>query len=304
MDEKLKDTLDKIVLLCKQNVEFDKELKKRLKISTPSKIATSYSEIGEDVRSIRNALEIRANCSISYDFLNSDKYQRLKDQLVIDNLRMENAALNLQIKEEKERFYVFCVNAFYQIENIVNFYFHNLYPDVEDLLCVIEKSTFQDGKFAFCRQANKKYETVGDIEITHKLNAICNILFPNDKVKITYSQLRQVRNEGAHRCMVIVDEHDDNNPLYRFFKNNTFNSIRIYLKKLVSAIEDDLAKQNKITEFFGSIVNVLPSLCYIKVENEIMQVPKNKLEHVHNMQVGAKIVILLRNNQVIDIKNV
>ena len=202
--------------------------------------------ICNDVHAIRETLEIRANNSISYDFILAKGNQRLRDQLLIDNLRMENAALNLREKEQ-ERFYSFCANAFYQIENAVNFYFYVMFPDIDNLLSFIENATNIDGKYSFKRNTNKEYKSVSDIEITHKLNAICNTLFPDDKhIKATYSQLRQVRNEGVHRCMVIMEEHDESNALYRFFKYNTFNSIRIVLIKLVGTIKQEIENVGKI----------------------------------------------------------
>jgi len=246
MDEKLKSTIDKIVQLSKQNPEFDTELRKRLNITSSANVVSSQMSICNDVHAIREALEIRANNSISYDFILAKGNQRLRDQLLIDNLRMENAALDLKEKEN-ERFYSFCANAFYQIENVVNFYFYVLFPDIDDLLSFIENMTNIEEKYAFKRNANKEYKNVSDIEITHKLNAICNTLFSDDKnIKVTYSQLRQVRNEGAHRCMVIVEEHDESNALYRFFKCNTFNSIRIVLIKLVSTIKQEIEDVGKI----------------------------------------------------------
>lgn len=240
MDKKLKNAIDKIVRLSRENIEFGAELRRRLGADS-----VTDSGVSDDVRVIREALGIRANNSISYDFIQGEKNQRLRDQLVIDNLRMENAALNLQIEDENERFYVFCVNAFYQIENLVNYYFYSLYPEINSLLDVIEKATAGDKnektKKDYCFQrtkGKKEYKTVGDIDIVYKLNAVCNILFPGDSVKITYSQLRKVRNEGAHRCMVIMAEHDESNALYTFFKYNTFNSIRIALIKMVNAIKE------------------------------------------------------------------
>lgn len=119
MDEKLKSTIDKIVQLSKQNPEFDAELRKRLEITSSANVVSSQMSIRDDVHAIRETLEIRANNSISYDFILAKGNQRLRDQLLIDNLRMENAALNLKEKE-LERFYSFCANAFYQIENVVN----------------------------------------------------------------------------------------------------------------------------------------------------------------------------------------
>lgn len=247
MDEKLKSTIDKVVRLSNQNAEFGEELRKRLGIASSATIASSHIPVCDDVRAIREALEIRAQNSISYDFILEKGNQRLRDQLIIDNLRMENAAMNLKEKEQ-ERFYSFCANAFYQIENVVNFYFYVIYPNIEKMLQFIENATVIEGEYRFKRNDKKKYKNVGDIEIAHKLNAICNVLFPDDKIKITYSQLRQVRNEGAHRCMVIIAEHDESNALYKFFKNNTFNSIRIALIKLVNAIKQELKHANEIVK--------------------------------------------------------
>ena len=246
MDEKLKSTIDKIVQLSKQNPEFAAELRKRLNMTSSANVVSSQMSICDDVHAIREALEIRANNSISYDFILAKGNQRLRDQLLIDNLRMENAAFNLKEKEQ-ERFYSFCANAFYQIENAVNFYFYVMFPDIDNLLSFIENATNIDGKYSFKRNTNKEYKSVSDIEITHKLNAICNTLFPDDKnIKATYSQLRQVRNEGAHRCMVIMEEHDESNALYRFFKYNTFNSIRIVLIKLIGTIKQEIENVGKI----------------------------------------------------------
>lgn len=122
-----------------------------------------------------------------------------------------------------------------------------MFPDIDNLLSFIENATNVDKEYSFKRNANKEYKNVSDIGIAYKLNAICNTLFPNDKnIKITYSQLRQVRNEGAHRCMLIVKEHDENNALYRFFKYNTFNSIRIVLIKLVGTIKQEIENVGKI----------------------------------------------------------
>lgn len=304
MDEKLKSTIDKIVQLSKQNPEFDAELRKRLEITSSANVVSSQMSICDDVHAIRETLEIRANNSISYDFILAKGNQRLRDQLLIDNLRMENAALNLKEKE-LERFYSFCANAFYQIENVVNFYFYVMFPNIDNLLSFIENATNVDGKYSFKRNANKEYKSVSDIEITYKLNAICTTLFPDDKnIKITYSQLRQVRNEGAHRCMVIVEEHDESNALYRFFKYNTFNSIRIVLIKLVGTIKQEIENVDKIIKKRGVIVNVLPSIAFIKVEGKSLQVSLQQLKNVCNKTANSQIEIIYKNSSIIDMVDI
>ncbi len=234
MDEKLLSAIDRIVLLGRQNPEFDAELRRRLGL--PAGQTHISGKVADDVTAIREALEIRANKSISYDFIGE---QRLRDQLIVDNLRMENAAIDIR-KTEDERFYAFCVNAFYQLENIINYYFHRTFPNIGDLLSVVEMYTAQEPKFYFKRTGKEK--TVGDILVAHKINAFCNIFYPQDKIKVALGLLRQVRNEGEHRCMAVKQEKDENNYLYKFLKKNTFNSIRIYLKKVVNTVKSDIGK--------------------------------------------------------------
>ncbi len=307
MDENLKSTIDKIVQLSKQNQEFDTELRKRLKITSSASVVSSQSPILDEVHAIREALEIRASNSISYNFILDKGYQRLRDQLLIDNLRMENAAMNLK-ENEQERFYSFCANAFYQIENVVNFYFHVTFPDIDELLSFIENATKNEGKYSFKRNIQnqkenaKEYKSVSDIDICHKLNAICNTLFPNDNVKKTYSQLRRVRNQGAHRCMVIMKEHDEDNALYNFFKYQTFNSIRIALIKLVNTIKQAIEK-NLIIKKQGVIVTVLPSAAFIKVDGKVQDVTLQQLKNVSNKTKDAPIEIHYKNSSIINIVN-
>lgn len=136
MDEKIKATIHKIRLLAEQNSEFSQEMRKLFGKTDSASDVNMSSNISADITAIRSALEIRANSSITYSFV---KNQRLRDQLIIDNLRMENAALNLQ-DPEADRFYVFCVNAFYQVENIINYFYHITFPEVELLLKEIDNT--------------------------------------------------------------------------------------------------------------------------------------------------------------------
>ena len=82
MDEKLKLTLQKIKALTLQNKEFAEELAKMLDIPISKQSVSLLNGVTDDVAAIREALEIRANKSISDDFV---KEQRLRDQLIIDN---------------------------------------------------------------------------------------------------------------------------------------------------------------------------------------------------------------------------
>ena len=65
----------------------------------------------QDIKKVKEALELRADYSIDYSFVKDIFVQR---QLMIDNLRMENVLLNLSMSEI-ERYDNFCVNAFLQV---------------------------------------------------------------------------------------------------------------------------------------------------------------------------------------------
>jgi hypothetical protein len=247
MDEKIKATIEKIVHLSKQNEEFNMEMRKLFGKTVSASVVSDNMGLSDDIAAIRAALEIRGYNSIDYSFI---KEARLRDYLNADNLRMENAALNFR-ERESERFYSFCVNAFYQVENIVNYYFYKAYPNIENLLKVIEDATINDtdGKksFKFKRAKGEFVEkNVGDIQIFYKINALCNLLFPkDDKIKSTLGNLRKVRNEGEHRCQIIWDEKNEENKLYVFLKKATFNSIRITLKKVVAEVKSQLQSMEK-----------------------------------------------------------
>lgn len=297
MDEKIKSTVYKIKLLAEQNPEFYQEMQKLFGKTASASDININSNISSDITAIRSALEIRANASITYSFV---KYQRLRDQLIIDNLRMENAALNLQ-DPEADRFYVFCVNAFYQVENILNYFYHTVFPEVESLLKEIEDAT-RDEKNDFRFRRTGKEQNVGSIPVAHKLNAFFNSYLPEESsLKWSIGTLRQVRNEGEHRCDIIRQEKDENNNLYKFFKSKTFNYVRIDLIKFVNAIEYKL-KNPDIEEKIESVIkSKLPSACYVLLREKSVLLPNKLYAKIKHLDNGAKIILTITGNKINDV---
>lgn len=294
MDEKIKSTIEKIKLLAQQNTEFAKEMHTLFgKSETPVDLPI-LSSVSTDVTAIRSALEIRATESLKYSFV---KVPRLRDQLIIDNLRMENAALNLQ-ERESDRFYIFCVNAFYQLENIINYYYHVMFPNINSLLTEIERATSTDPeKYKFKRSGTEK--NVADIAVYYKITSICNSLFPeNISLKSTLNNLRKIRNDGEHRCQVLMEKRDESNNLYQFLQSATFNSVRVDLIKVVSAIEEIM--QERVVE--GVITTMLASSCFVSFEGKKEQLPTKLFSKVKHLKVEDKIAIVIQANKIIDIK--
>lgn len=294
MDEKIKSTIEKIKLLAKQNTEFAKEMHALFGKSETSVDLPILSSVSSDVTAIRSALEIRATESLKYSFV---KVPRLRDQLIIDNLRMENAALNLQ-ERESDRFYIFCVNAFYQLENIINYYYHVMFPNINSLLTEIERATSTDPeKYKFKRAGTEK--NVADIAVYYKITSICNSLFPeNISLKSTLNNLRKIRNDGEHRCQVLMEKRDESNNLYQFLQSATFNSVRVDLIKVVSAIEDIM--QERVVE--GVITTMLASFCFVSYDEKTEQLPTKLFCKVKHLKAEDKIAIVIQANKIIDIK--
>lgn len=293
MDDKIKTTIEKIKLLANQNQEFAKEMKILFGKSESSSDLPILTSVSSDVSAIRSALEIRATESLKYNFV---KVPRLRDQLIIDNLRMENAALNLQEKES-DRFYIFCVNAFYQLENIINYYYHVMFPNVNDLLNEIEIATSRDPEeFQFKRKGNEK--TVVDITVYYKITALCNSLFSDNlQLKMTLNNLRKIRNEGEHRCQVIWERRDESNNLYQFLQTATFNSVRTALLKVVSTIE--VVMQERVVE--GVIKTMLPSVCFVLYDDKTEELPNKLFSKIRQLKVGDNIKLTLFANKIVDV---
>ena len=283
--------------MAEQNPEFYQEMQKLFgKTASASDVNMSLNFFS-DIAAIRSALEIRAIASITYSFVQNP---RLRDQLIIDNLRMENAALNLQ-DPEADRFYVFCVNAFYQVENILNYFYHTVFPEVESLLKEIEDAT-QDEKNDFRFRRTGKEQNVGSIPIAHKLNAFFNSYLPEEgSLKWSIGTLRQVRNEGEHRCDIIRQEKDENNNLYKFFKSKTFNYVRIDLIKFVNAIEYKLKNPDTEEKIESVIKSKLPSACYVLLREKSVLLPNKLYAKIKHLDNGAKITLTITGNKINDV---
>lgn len=297
MDKNLISAVNKIKLLAEQNPEFNQTMQKLFGNTVSASVVNINSNIIEEISAIRSALEIRANASITYGFV---KNQRLRDQLIIDNLRMENAALDLK-EPEADRFYVFCVNAFYQVENILNYFYHTTFPEIESLLNEIEEATIAEkNDFKFRRTG--KEQNVGSIPVAHKLNAFFNSYLPEEgSLKWSIGTLRQVRNEGEHRCDIIRQEKDENNNLYKFFKSKTFNYVRIDLIKFVNAIEYKLKNPDKKEIVETVIKSNLPGACYVLLKGNSVPLPNKLFAKVKHLSNGDKIILTITGNKINDV---
>ncbi len=202
-----------------------------------------------DISDIREVLNIKGLRSIDYSFLKKDNEKRLREQLEIDNIRMENAAVTTRITDEVERFYTFSINALYQIENLINYYYYELFSSEKgfnsrDFVKYLKKNNpiLQKDENQYLLD---KITNVSDVALAYKLFALNgNILNSYEYNRL--NDLRDLRNEGLHRCSIIMRNNEINNPIFKFFGSETFNSVRSLLKKIVRMICSDLYSEATI----------------------------------------------------------
>ena len=235
MDEKLVATVHKIRQLANENQEFANEMKK---IFAPNAEAL-VSNGKKDILAIRSALKICAEPSISYDFVQD---QRVKDQLIIDNLRMENVLLDSKLSEY-DKYYAFCVNGLYQIENIVNYYLYVKYPEFDQLVRYLEVMTSRrpNDKVDYSFKLKDNMNSIQGIDLYSKINAVCREFYSDNLMVSVFSTWRKIRNQSEHRCNIISISNDLTEDLQKFYQRNTYNKLRDYLCNFVRDVENHLS---------------------------------------------------------------
>jgi hypothetical protein len=230
-----KESLEKLLILideiCKEeeNLWFKNNLEKI--ISAASLISNnSFLEIKKDTTKIINILDINPSCSVDYSFIS---YKLLKTRLELDNLRMENVRYDLKEKDEMKRLYDFCINAFYQIENLINFFYYEKFPVIENLLYHLEN--IKDSRFK-----RKEEKNIGDIAIFAKIYAFNKTYYSEDFTGYNIDSLRLIRNEGLHRCSRIKNIENENKRLHDFLKHATFHSVHSLVNSLAVKIKENL----------------------------------------------------------------
>lgn len=229
-----KESLEKLLVLIdeicndEENYWFKREL--NLKLDLKSDQTNNFIEIKKDTTKIIDFLSINPAVSVDYSFIN---YKLLRTRLELDNLRMENIRYDLKETDEMKRLYDFCINAFYQIENLINFFYYEKFRKIDDLLLHLEN--IKDAKFK-----RKEERDIGDIAIYAKIYAFNKTYYLEDYTGYSIDSLRLIRNEGLHRCTRIKNIENENKRLHDFLKHATFHSVHSLVNSLAEKVKENL----------------------------------------------------------------
>lgn len=316
MDKALDSTLDKVIRLCSQRPDFASELQRRLSVPSPEISPTvdpsldkRLMELLDGIYKIGGILEIQQGVqpSVSYDFV---KDQSTRDQLIIDNIRMENTVHSTRIPEV-DRLPLFCLSAFYQIEGLLNYFFTKCYPNLDDFTKILIRYTAQEKKnFQFTQESAAYVRSVGGVGSHYKINAFCWLKAPGDKgFKFRMGMLRTVRNAMVHRCLLMQsdtqssgdEQESETDYKAKFLKENTFSSIREDLRRLVSLVHSHIAEREP-RYVRATISNILPSACFIKYDDgSSTELPSNMRHRVSGCSLGDRLRVTLMGSQIIDV---
>ena len=154
-------------------------------------------EIAQHLQDIKQLLSLKATASITYEGITDI---RVKNRLLADNMRMEKAALNVDLPNS-ERFFEFCTDAFNQIENLLNYYYWKRYPNFND--CV-----------SYLKQLGTEFSyppaKLSDIPAHNKLFAFEKEYYYTDEKYYTskLALIRKIRNSTQHRCTILEENHE------------------------------------------------------------------------------------------------
>lgn len=240
------------------------EIKKRNSEKNKSDCSEELIPIKSDTEAIRNHLEIRANVSIDYNFIKND---RVKKQLIKDNLKMENSRLDIQINNDTERFYNFCVEAFYQIEELVNYYFITKHPSDTVAFLKTKNSQINIDEFDFLK-----------IEISKKLYVFESLFYYGQvdangrtiRYESTINLIRDVRNEDSHRCNII--EQDNEQIVQKYIelleKIKDFNDLN---RNAIPRIYYPKSQKDKLIEKQAKLINFIKDKNYNLVRDTVFE---------------------------------
>lgn len=216
------------------NEWVQKSLLEKFRYSTPksnSSVGSSLIiDIKNDTNKVVELLEICPECSIDYSFIS---HKLLRTRLELDNLRMENVRFDLKEKDHMKRIFDFSVNAFYQIENLINYYYYEKYPKIDELLNHLESIEGTN----FTRLTNHK--NISDINIASKIFSFNRTFYnlKNEFQGFDIDSLRVIRNEGLHRCTRISKIENENPKLHKFLYYASFDSIHSIVNNLALKIK-------------------------------------------------------------------
>lgn len=255
--------------------------------------------IKTDTEYIRKALGIKGSQTINYSVISDDF---VRNQLIIDNLRMEDVLLDTTLSDE-DKWYLYCTYAHYQSENLINYFYNSAFSDLEAIFWYLENYTASLKTNPFDRKKNGA--TLEVISAFYKTVAFMNEHFPyvsgiSDYTSYTFKQIREVRNEYVHRSGVSTNK--PNAALNEVRLKSSFSAIRRSLIDVLNKVIEASKPINKIFAYQAKVATRFASGVSLTYDNHTVMLD-NKLYVKHSSAIKQQdeMYVIVRNNNIIDL---
>lgn len=192
-------------------------------------------EIGDYSKSLRKSLSYSEPCN--YEFIaNIPVKERLKKDWEWMNFYQYDFS-----KNEYHRYFYFCLYAFFQIEELINYHYYRRFRNLSDFVIYLqEEISDQNGsrqKRTFYKPKIKEgvvtpIENVGQVDSNFKIRSFSReFLFSGTERKIMNS-LKSLRNDGVHRCSTV----EMNENIESFLRQKDYNIVRKTLNSIIKTV--------------------------------------------------------------------
>jgi hypothetical protein len=216
------------------------------------------------LQEIKQLLSLKATASIGYEVIQEEW---VRTRLLADNLRMENVALDVHLPNG-ERFFEFCTNAFYQIENLLNYHFWKRFPNFSDCVTHFVK---HNTDFKYTPEKLPDILAHSKLEVFEREFYYAENSFYDSKLKL----IRKIRNGTQHRCTVILDTHEK---LYSDYIE-LLEKIERFNKDPKTTVSYPKSASDKRVEEAGKLALLMKEHPYDQVRSELKTLYKKVLQH-------------------------
>lgn len=205
MEKIKKENLDKLVDIVLTICE-DKEnywFKEKLLNALQSPRFLSDNSIIYKLNNIENFLDINGIQTMDYTDIEDES---VRIQLIADNIQMQKYRLGKV--NQRVDFEHFCKYAHFQVEELVNYYFHKSYNTFNEIVAEFEKKSMSINNA-------KKIEEIPYYQkqqiISNKISIIYNQLGIERKINFrdVFYKINDIRNQLSHRSSLNIQKNDD-----------------------------------------------------------------------------------------------
>jgi RNA-directed DNA polymerase len=200
-----------------------------------------------------------------YTFITNEK---VRHQLIRDWDKMKKVKADPGIPED-DRFTEYCITAFLQIEELINYYCSTAMP-FDTLLSELNKHTYLD------KSRSKDKTNVSQIDMVYKTFLFEKYFFYKKGVyyESIINKIRLVRNQGLHRCSVIIKDEQSIRIRYRELQD------KINAYRLKHAGEYSMSNRERHLEYEIKLIPFLKERDYAIVKQAVMDVAAQVKQNV------------------------